>query len=221
VQTSRDRFSGPAIILHWAIAGLILCNIYLGLKMDGLTSAADGSLRVEVVRLGGFYLGWTLERGSAALLRFQTFQLHKSIGFTILLLSVLRLLWRLVHRPPPYPPHMSALDRAAASTVHWAFYFIMIAMPLTGWVIVSASPTNIPTLLYKAVPFPHLGFVHDLPMATRRALEDRVGDVHQVLAWTTITLFFLHVGAALKHQFWDKDGVLYRMAPFLRFGARP
>ena len=191
VESSRNSYSAPAIVLHWAIAALILTNLYLGLRMAG----------------------------SSGLVKFQIFQLHKSVGFTILFLSVLRLAWRLIHRAPSYPETMKSWEKRAASAVHWAFYGVMIGLPLTGWIVVSASPTNIPTLLFKKIPFPHLGFIHSLPMATRRALEDSVGEVHEALAFITIALVILHVGAALKHQFWNKDGVLYRMAPFLRIGG--
>jgi cytochrome b561 len=188
-----QRYSTVAIVLHWAIALAILLNLYLGLRMG-------------------------VETGLA---KFQVFQLHKSVGFTVLALSLCRLAWRLTHRPPPYPETMKPWEKAAATTVHTLFYVIMIGMPLTGWVIVSASPTNIPTLLYKTVPVPHLGFIHDLAMATRKSVEAGVGEVHEFMAFATMALIVLHVGAALKHQFWNKDGVLFRMAPFLRFGARP
>jgi cytochrome b561 len=212
----RDRYSAVAIVLHWTIAALILWNIVLGMEMNGLKPLPGGAVRVDLLSWGAWHVGWTEHKAIAPLLKFQVFQLHKSVGFTVLFFSLLRLAWRLAHRPPPFPPTMKRWEKLAAETVHWAFYGIMIGMPLTGWVIVSASPTNIPTLLYKTVPFPHLGFIHGLPLETRRALEENVGDVHIVLAWIAITLFLIHVGAALKHQFWTKDGVIYRMAPFLR-----
>ena len=91
-------------------------------------------------------------------------QLHKSIGFTVLGLAILRLMWRLARRPPALPEGMQPWERLAAKATHWTFYFIIFVMPITGWIIVSASPTNIPTLLYKTIPFPHLGFIHELPM---------------------------------------------------------
>ena len=187
-----NRFSIPAIVLHWTIAALILANLYLGLRYDSASGMA----------------------------KFTTLQLHKSVGFTVLALSLLRLAWRLIQRPPPYPATMKPWEKFVASVVHWALYGVMIGLPLTGWVIVSASPTNIPTLLYKTVPFPFLGFVHALPMAARRALEEQVGDVHVFLAFSTMALLVGHIGAALKHQFWDRDEVLYQMIPFLRPRAR-
>lgn len=190
---SGQRYSAVAMVLHWAIAVLILLNLYLGLKMGAATGLA----------------------------KFQVFQLHKSVGFTVLALSLCRLAWRLTHKAPAYPDSMKPWEKLAASSVHWLFYVAMIGLPLTGWIIVSASPTNIPTLLYKTIPVPHLGFIHAMSMEARKGVEDSVGEVHELMAFTTMALLVLHVGAALKHQFWNKDGVLYRMAPFLRIGARP
>jgi cytochrome b561 len=179
--------------LHWILAALVITNLYLGLRMEA----------------------------SSGLAKFQIFQLHKSVGITVLVFTVLRLAWRFTHHPPPYPETMKPWEKVAASSVHWGFYALMLALPLTGWVIVSASPTNIPTVLFPSVlhnliPWPHLGFVHDLPMQTRRGLEDGVGEVHEFLAWIGVALFVLHVGAALKHQFVERDGVLFRMLPFGR-----
>jgi cytochrome b561 len=183
-----SRYSAVAMTLHWILAALVILNLFLGLRMAGASGLA----------------------------KFQIFQWHKSVGITVLVFTVLRLAWRLTHRPPPYPASMKPWEKVAASSVHWGFYALIIALPLTGWVVVSASPTNIPTLLYKTIPWPHLGFIHSLPMQTRTGLEDSVGEVHEFLAWTGIGLFFLHVGAALKHQFVNHDGVLFRMLPFGR-----
>ena len=179
------RYTGVAIALHWLIAALILLNLYLGWRM-------------------GF------EKGMA---QFATFQLHKSVGITVLAFSLIRLAWRLSHRPPPYPRDQAHWERVTASAVHWTFYGLMIGMPLTGWVIVSASPLNIPTLLFRTIPLPHIGLVHDLSMATRKAIEGNVAQVHVVLAYGFAALIALHVAAALKHQFVDHDAELSRMLP--------
>jgi cytochrome b561 len=182
-----SRYSTVAIVFHWAIAALIVTNVVLGLR----STALDG------------------------LARFQLIQLHKSVGITILVLSVARLAWRLGHRPPPYPADLGRATRAAASTVHWLFYVLMIGLPLTGWLMVSASPTNIPTLLFGSLPWPHLPGVHDLPMTTRVQVADAANATHVTLTYIAYLLIALHVAAALKHHFIDKDGQLARMLPFL------
>ena len=115
---------------------------------------------------------------------------------------------------------MPPWEKAAASVVHWGFYLVMIGLPITGWIIVSASPTNIPTVLYKTIPWPHIGLVHDLPMALRKQLEAKVGETHELLAWGAAALLVLHVGAALRHQLFSRDEVLWRMAPIPLLKAR-
>jgi len=185
---AHNRYSTVAIILHWVIAGLILFNLYLALQFDGL-------------------------RGLA---KFNAFQLHKSVGLTVLMLSLARLAWRLTHRPPPLPAEMPRWEKFGAQAAHWVLYGLMIGIPLTGWVVVSASPTNLPTVIFKTMPWPHLGFIHDLSMPLRRSLEDQVEQAHMLLGFGMGFLIILHVAAALKHQFWNRDEVLSHMLPFVR-----
>ncbi len=184
---SVTRYSTVAIILHWVIALLILANIALA---------------------------WTFQNIPKGLTEYNLVQLHKSFGISVLLLSVLRLAWRLFNPPPPEPP-MPGWQRIASQVVHWGFYVIMIGMPLSGWIMVSASPLNLPTLLYKTIPWPHLAFVHDLPMDARKVWGHWGGTVHGLLAWLAYGLIALHVAAALKHQFFDRDNLIARMALFL------
>ena len=184
---SLTRYSMVAIALHWLIALLILANIGLA---------------------------WTFQNIPKGLASYNLIQLHKSFGITVLLLSVLRLGWRLANPPPPEPP-MPRWQVVASQVVHWGFYAIMIGMPLSGWVMVSASPLNLPTLLYKTIPWPHLAFIHDLPMDARKAWGHWGDTVHGLLAWLAYGLIALHVAAALKHQFIDRDNLIARMAPIL------
>jgi cytochrome b561 len=185
---AASRYSSVAILFHWIIAALILFNIYLGFRMG-------------------------LVQGLA---KFNIFQLHKSVGITVLVLSVLRLGWRLVHRPPPEAPGLKPWERKASLAVHWGFYVIMIGMPLTGWIVVSTSPLNIPTLLYHAIPWPHFPLVHDLAAAPKSTVNHAFDTTHVVLAWSAVVLLVLHVGAVIKHQFLDRHPVLGRMAPLGR-----
>lgn len=185
---ATSRYSAVAIFLHWTIAALIFLNIWFGWRMSSLKGMAQ----------------------------FELFQLHKSIGITVLLLSVVRLVWRLINPAPSYPVTMTRAERLAATAMHWLLYGFMIILPFTGWAIVSASPYNLPTVLFKTLPWPHLGFVHDLPMAARQTIEARVGTVHEWLAWSLLVLAAFHVAAALKHHFWNRDDVLRRMLPVLR-----
>ncbi len=187
-----DRYAGIAVALHWLIALAILFQIMLGWRMDDHANSA---------------------------VTYLVFQLHKSIGITILLLSLARLGWRLANPPPPLPGHLKSWERTLAHLTHLGFYLIMIGLPLTGWLIVSASKTNIPTLLYGVVPWPHIPGVADLA-APAKAVARKLGEAgHGLLAKFTYLLLALHVGGALKHQLFDRDGTLARMIPGVRSGA--
>ena len=186
----NERYTSVAVILHWLIALLILGQIAGGLFM---------------VKLGD----------NALSLKFQIYQWHKSFGILILTLSLLRLAWRLFHRPPALPGNMSGFEKFAARSTHVGFYFLMIGMPLLGWAVVSASPyaASVPTYLFGVIPWPHLSIFEGF--ADRQALTDRLAGLHEFFAFAILGLFALHVGAALKHHFIIKDGVLTRMVPFI------
>ena len=181
------RYTRVAIAFHWAIAALVLALLGIGLAM---THADLAPMR-----------------------RFQLYQWHKSVGLTVLVLSLLRLGWRAFHRPPPLPAAMPALERGAAHLAHAVLYALIIAMPLVGWALVSASPFNIPTVLYGVVPWPHLPIVTDLP--NKAAVEAGLKLVHASGAWFLIALLVLHAGAALRHHFVLRDDTLRRMLPSL------
>ena len=182
----RSRYAKVAIALHWIIALAIVAQISLAWRFKGDHSPT------------GFALT----------------QLHKSIGITILVLSLARLAWRLTNPPPPEPPGLKPWERGLSQVVHWGFYVIMIGMPLTGWIMVSASKTAIPTLLFGAVPWPNLpGFAAMAPHAKNawRAIGE---NGHGLLAWGAYGLFVLHVAGALKHQLLERNTPVFaRMAP--------
>ena len=203
IQT--QRYTAVAIVLHWAIAIAIAFNIPLGFWMHEAVKHTD-----------------TIRAATAA------FQLHKSIGLTILVLSLLRLGWRLMHRAPPLPAHMPAWEKFAAKATHWLFYALMIALPLTGWLYVSTGwqveadqPFYVATHWFKLFAVPPLFDLPHAPDATRRALAFATMKTHWALAWTTVGLAALHVAAALKHQFADRDEVMAHMVPGLNSQAAP
>lgn len=181
----RSRYSLVAITFHWVIAVLILANLVLGWRM-------------------GFLKG---------LAQFNLFQLHKSVGITILLLSLGRLGWRLLNPPPPEPATLKPWERIASLSVHWGFYAVMIVMPLTGWIVVSTSPLNIPTLLYHLVPWPHFPGVHDLAAPAKAGVNKAADLTHVTLAFGAVGLLALHVGAVIKHHMLDREPILLRMLP--------
>lgn len=185
----RSSYSSAAIAFHWVIALLLVGNFIGGLWMGGLLDSPDPATK----RLG-----------------FTVIQLHKSIGLTVLVLSLLRLLLRLTTDRPPLPDHMTATEQLLAKLTHWGFYAVMILVPFTGWVMVSASPLNFPTLWFGLFEWPHL------PIATSKATSGAAGEAHEIIAYLGAGLFVLHVLAALKHHYFDRDDVLARMLPLVR-----
>ncbi|MEH3099627.1 cytochrome b [Sphingomonas adhaesiva] len=194
------RYSNVAIVLHWAIAALILYNLATGLFGEWLPDGA--------------------------------FAFHISSGITILVLTVVRVLWRLTHRPPPFLP-MSAPERALAHGVHALLYVAMLALPLTGWAMVSANPPagspgaayaaggkpvrkRGPIMIWNAVPLPLIGPINEMGrapegVAGQRDVHERLETLHGLGGWLMLALLVLHVAGALKHQFIDRRRQLGRM----------
>lgn len=182
------RYSLVSIALHWTIAALILTQIPLGWRMSDLPF------------------------GQA---KFELFQLHKSIGITILALSLARLAWRLTHPAPPLPDHMARWEKVFARATHVGFYIVMIATPLGGWVLVSATDLSVPTRIWGVIPLPDLPGFDSMGGGERRDIYQRVASMHSALAWFALGLLALHVAGALKHHFLDRDTVLWRMLPIV------
>ncbi|WP_338240398.1 cytochrome b/b6 domain-containing protein [Aurantiacibacter hainanensis] len=170
-MSEAQRYSKGAIVLHWLIALALAGEIALGFAMP---KDASG---------------------------FAEYQLHKSIGITILALSLVRLGWRFTHARPPRLE--GGFAGFLASAVHVGFYVFMIAMPLTGWAMVSTDSLNVPTILFGVVELPHL------PLAD--GWNDLAEESHEWLAWGGLALFVLHVAGALRHHFLMDDGLLARM----------
>lgn len=179
LKSKARRYSRVAMILHWSIALLIVLN---------------------------FAAAWVAETVPRAE-RMQIMANHKSIGLTVLILTVVRIAWRVTHRPPPLQRTLQPWERTLATAVHSLFYILMIGMPLTGWAMVSAGG---PVSVFGLFSMPAL------PVPSSEAAGDTFHDVHVKLAWLMLGLFALHVLGALKHQFLDRDRTLGRMIPFLR-----
>ncbi len=187
----KHRYSAIAIALHWIIAFAILGMIGLGWYMGDLPNTATNKADL--------------------------YQLHKSIGVSIFILTIARILWRIINKPPEEVP-MEHMQAVASRAVHFGFYMLMILMPLTGWILVSASAYNLPTLIFDTFQWPHLPFLPDLSTETKKSIFPVLENAHGKLAWVAIVLLLLHVAGAVKHQFIDKDGVMARMLPGI-FGS--
>lgn len=173
------RYDAMAITAHWVLAALIVLNLALGLYMHDLPLSPQ---------------------------RLKLFNWHKWAGITILVLSALRLAWRLAHRPPPDLP-MPAWQRVVAHGVHWALYGLFFVVPLAGWGYSSA--TGFPVVWFGVLPLPDW-------VPVDRAWADALKATHKAAALALGLLTLLHVAAALKHHVVDRDGLLHRMRPFWR-----
>ncbi len=189
-----ERYTSVAITLHWLIALAIVGMIFGGWYMSDLPDGAPGQ----------YFL----------------YQMHKSVGITILLLTIARIIWRGMNPPPPLPDDMNGLEKTASHLVHLGFYGLMIALPLTGWLYSSVSiKLDVPTVLYGVISWPDVPFVEGLKTETA---SGAVNFVHSKLAWVALALLALHVAGAIKHELSAEEGVVKRMVPGL-FGktAKP
>ena len=178
---ARDgmRYTRVAMGLHWLIATLIVANLGIGL------------LRGPLPALGALMPA------------------HKAIGLSVLALTLVRLGWRLTHPAPRLPATTPAWQKGSAHLVHAALYLLMLAMPVTGWLLVSGAERH-PLSWFGLFPVPYL------PVSS--AAADRADGAHLLLGWLMLALVALHVSAALYHRLILRDGVLGRMAPLV---ARP
>ena len=179
LRNTSSRYGAVTIGLHWLMAILIVAMVVVGLVMTAPPLA---------------------ERN------FELYQLHKSFGLTILVLAAVRLLWRVSNPKPDLPDTMSGVERLLANLTHVALYVLMFALPVSGWIMASASTLQVPTLWFGVFQVPHV-------VPPDADLEKLAKAVHGWLGWAIIGAFALHVAGALKHHFVERDDVLRRMLP--------
>ncbi|MEI6486337.1 MAG: cytochrome b [Sphingomonadales bacterium] len=170
-----NRYSKGAITLHWLMSLLIIGNL-----------------------LGGFLHDFVpRENGQRAFVM----ALHTSFGLSLILLTLLRLGWRLAHSPPALPRYFTKGERLLAKAGHWGFYIAMLALPLTGWALTSRGDK--PLLYFWLFEVPKFG----IDKATARSF----GEIHETLGWVMVALLALHIAGLLKHLVLDRDNLLPRM----------
>lgn len=178
ITNNTNRYGWAAIALHWLIA---------------------------LIFIGQFALGFIMVRIESQRTAFELIQLHKSFGFLLLGLIILRIAWRLGNAAPALPRSVGALERRAAPLAHFALYAFQLALPLSGWALVSVSMLEIPSMPFNLFVMPNL------PLAMSDAAESFWTEAHWYLAYAGIALVVLHALAALRHHFWLRDSVLVRM----------
>ena len=175
------RYSAVAIVLHWLLGLSIFAMFAIGIYMSDLPFSP---------------------------LRLKLYNYHKWAGITFLILSVLRLLWRLVNRPPALPKTIAQAMRSWQTKVyhatHYALYALFFAVPLIGWAYSSAA--GFPIVLFGVLPLPDF-------MTVDKEFAKLIKELHEISAFALVGLALLHIGAALKHHFIDKDGLVSRMLP--------
>jgi cytochrome b561 len=183
-QSTPERYTRTAILLHWLIATLILCAFAVGWFMTSLTISP---LRLRLVN-------W-----------------HKWIGISILLLMVLRALWRLTHAAPAFLP-MPRWQRRIAHGLHGTLYVLLFALPISGWVYSNAA--GYPVVYFGLVRLPTL-------VEKDKVLSQTLHRLHHMIGWLLLIAVGLHLLAVVKHHFIDRDGTLSRMLSARDRGGMP
>lgn len=169
------RYTKVAIILHWVVAAGLFINVLLGLLAE---SFGKENIRFAI-------------------------NTHKSIGITLLGFILLRLLWRLTHKPPAYPYQQPPLERFLAGATHTLLYVVMLLIPLSGWMHDSAwkSAGEIKMYWFGLFEWPRIGWIMDVEPVAKESLHTLFGNLHEWSATALYALVALHVAAALKHHF--------------------
>jgi cytochrome b561 len=180
-----DRYTRTAVIFHWVIAVLVISNIILA---------------------------WTFKTVPDDIAQPFT-NAHKTVGITVLGLALLRLLWRFGHRPPPFSPTIPRWQVIAARTGHAALYFIILAMPLSGWIYDSAWEwaASVPINVFGLFEMPRIAWVANMPTEPKKVVDEWSGDVHVALSYVLYVLVAAHLIGAAKHQWFDRVPIMQRM----------
>lgn len=176
IDAASERYAGPMIALHWIIAIAIIAMLCIGFYMVGLPRGLP--FKSDLINF------------------------HKSLGITVFLLVLLRILARLAYRRPPLPP-MRTWQRAAASITQALLYVGMVAMPLTGYL---GSSFNKFGTKFWGIALPQWGW-------DDKFMRQIFFGIHEYLAWIMAALVIVHFLGAMKHQLIDRDGLLRRMLP--------
>ncbi|MCB1537748.1 MAG: YceI family protein [Rhodospirillales bacterium] len=182
MRNTADKYGAVARILHWLIAALVVAMLLMGVVMEDLSGPT----------------------------KFEVMSLHKATGITILALMLVRLGWRLInHGMPMQNPAHAKWERMLSTAVHWALYVLLIAMPLSGWILVDAANSTINW--YGFFPLPHI-------VGPDKELRHLMAETHETIATLIWITLGLHVAGALKHHFIDKDATMRRMLPAFILG---
>ena len=181
------RYNRTAMLLHWLVAALILVNVVLGLAA---TQADDAHVRPLI-------------------------DAHKSFGLTVLGLVLLRIFWRLSHKPPPLPRSYPRIERLGAHAAHAALYLVILLLPLSGYLHDSAWTAGAahPLVMFGVLHVPRMPIIKSFDPATKDYLHTLFGAAHLYIGFVLYGLVALHLLGVLKHHLWDHESELSRMLP--------
>ncbi len=199
MTTSTSRYNTMAIILHWLIAIFILVMFATGWFMADIPKEGAKQASYDLFNLGIYT--WQLAEEVTA--RTFYFNLHKSLGITIFALILVRIFWRITHKPPAMLTTYKPIERKVATGTHHLLYLLMIAVPVAGLVTGITSKYG---LKWFGIEF--------IAGTGNQALHNLSGEAHELLTFVLLALIILHFVGALKHKVIDKDGTMKRMSIF-------
>ena len=190
VQIQTEKYDKVSMLIHWVTAVLMIVMIFFGENLMGEEREGGEAGEAAGAEIAGTFLP----------------SLHVSIGSAILLLTVLRIVWRLMNPPPALPTSMAPWEVMVTKVTHGLFYLLMIGLPLTGWLSFTRYLTENPAMSAVSI----FGI---MPVPGAPSLGIPAGLLHNVGSKVGMVLVILHVLAALKHQFITRDGMMARMSP--------
>ena len=184
-MTLPERYTRPAIILHWLIAALIIVNFAFGKLYEAF---GEDNIRFMI-------------------------DTHKSIGITVLGLAVMRILWRFTHKPPPLPEEYKPWEKRASHIAHIGLYVLIFALPISGWLHDSAwkAAPEVKMYWFGLFEWPRISVIMNMDAEAKEVLHGQLNWFHEMFGYGLLALFIAHVGGALKHQYIDKHPELQRM----------
>jgi cytochrome b561 len=194
---SNNRYNTTAVVLHWLIAIAIFGMFALGWYMSDLPKEAPKQLAYDLFDWGIYT--WQLAEEASP--RTFYYNLHKSLGVTILALIAIRILWRFTHKPPPMLSSYKSWEKKLATGTHHLLYLLMIALPVSGVIMSAYSKYGIK---WFGVPF--------IKGLDNNAMREFYVEVHELIGVVILVVIALHILGALKHKFIDKDETLTRMS---------
>ena len=193
---TQNQYTKTAIVLHWLIAIAIFAMFGLGWFMADIPKDQPKAMSFDLFNLGVYT--WNMATEMTIY-----FNLHKSVGITILGLVAFRLFWRITHRPPALLDTLTTIEKKIATGGHHLLYLLMFALPITGLVMAINSKFE------YGVKWFGISLMNGLD---NKAIRESFVDVHEVVGITMLVVIGIHVLGALKHKFIDKDGTMSRMS---------